>query len=128
MCTVCPQYGAAVFAVQLFEPAKPAVDVHIVNEEIGEAIKRNANTDKQHPEIRGQTANHVTDHTRNSKNEKKAIVLLKKALFFVLRQVMVFVPVAESGPAIANAIIDTATIVSIRVKPFFIIKYPVLAS
>lgn len=34
-----PKYGAAVFAVQLLEPAKPPVDIYVVYEEIGNAIK-----------------------------------------------------------------------------------------
>ncbi len=89
---VRPQNSAAVLAVQLLEPTEPAVDVHVVDQEISESVKRNTNADKQDPEIGRKPANHITNHAWNGKNKKKAIVFFKKTFFLVLGQMVVFVP------------------------------------
>lgn len=87
-----PQNRAAVLAVQLFKPTETPMDVHIVNEKIREAVKGNPNANEQDPKIRRQTPNHVTNHTRNGKNQEKTVVFFKKTFLFVLGQVVVFVP------------------------------------
>jgi hypothetical protein len=38
-------------AVKLFEPGETTVDIYVVDEEIGEAVKGNTHANEKHPEI-----------------------------------------------------------------------------
>ena len=45
--------------------------------------------------MRGGRSKNVTKHAWNSKNKKKAVIFFKKTFFFVLGQVVIFVPFPE---------------------------------
>lgn len=47
MCSVRPQYPSGIRAIQLPEPTKTLVDVHIVDQKINQAIYGNADANKQ---------------------------------------------------------------------------------
>ena len=91
------QDSAGVQAVELPEPPETLVDVHVVDEEIGESVQRYTDADKKHPEVRRHTAIHVAKRRRDSKHEEKTVVFFKKPVFGVLGLVMVFVPVPQNA-------------------------------
>jgi hypothetical protein len=91
---VRPKYGPAVPAIQLSKPPKPLVDVHVVDQKIGQSVQRNTHAHKKHPEIRVglHTPKHVAKRRRNGKNQKKSVIFFKKTVLVVLREVVVSVP------------------------------------
>jgi len=92
---MCPKDGAAVFAVQMFEPAKPAMNIHVVDEKISNTIKGNAHAYEHHPKMRGCGSKNVTKHARNCENKKKTVILFKKTFFFMFGQVVIFMPLPQ---------------------------------
>lgn len=89
---VRPQDGPAVLRVQLPEPRKPLVDVHIVDEEIDGAINRDAQPDEEQPGVARESAKQDAGDAGRGKDEEKKVVLLEPAALLKIGAVVVFVP------------------------------------
>ncbi len=89
---VRPQDGTAVFRVQLPEPRKPLVDVHIVDEEVNGPVNRDAQPHEKQPSMHCKASQHNTGDTRRCKYQEKQVVLLEPAPFLEIGAVVVFVP------------------------------------
>lgn len=89
------QNTTRVGAVELTEPLETLVDVHVVNQEIRQAVQRNTHSDEQHPKVRSQSTDHVAEHAGDGKHQEKAVVLFKKTFLFVPGLVVVFVPAPQ---------------------------------
>lgn len=92
MGAVRAQDGTRIISVELAEPAKTAVDVYVVDEKVDQPVNGDAYAYKQKPAMRRGQAGDVAKHAGNGKDQEKQVVFLEKAVFFVMRLVVVFVP------------------------------------
>ncbi|MCS7036336.1 MAG: hypothetical protein RMJ33_11055 [Saprospiraceae bacterium] len=92
---VRPQNCTRVPAIELTKPRKALMDIHIMNEEIRQAVQRNAHADEQRPGVLCQTADEVKNHAWNGEDQEKTVILFKKAVLFVARLVVVFMPAPQ---------------------------------
>jgi hypothetical protein len=66
-----------------------------VNKKVSQTVQGDSHANEQYPEMLGETTSHVAYHGWNGKYKKKAVVFLKKAVFFMFWLMMVGMPVPE---------------------------------
>jgi len=86
------QDGPAVGAVQLAEPLKALVDIHVVYEEVDQPVNRNADAHEQETQVRRCRADDVASRAGNGENEEEQVVALEEAAFVMVRLVVIGVP------------------------------------
>jgi hypothetical protein len=92
-----PQNCSRVFVIELFEPGKTLVDVHIVNEKVNGTINGYSQPDKEHPPLWGEGAEQEQGDTRGCKDQKKQVVFFEKPALLEMGFVVVFVPFPEEA-------------------------------
>lgn len=95
--SVRPQDGTGIFVVELSEPIEPPVNVDVVDQEIQQAVDRDADSDKKKPEMGRGEPHDIADGTGDSENQKEQIVFFKKAVLLVMGLVVVLVPIPENA-------------------------------
>jgi len=91
------QDRAGVRAVELSEPFKAPMDVHVVDQKIRQSVQGNTHADKKHPPGLGHAAEHIAKSRRDGKYEKKAVIFFQKTLFFVFCFVMIGMPIPQQA-------------------------------
>ncbi len=98
-----PQNSPAVTTLQLAEPRKPPVDVHIMDEEIDQAVQADTDGHPQQPSPTGKTGKDKPHHAWNSKYQEKQVVLLEEMP--LLQFWIVMVPVPSPQPSVHDILV-----------------------
>ncbi len=69
--------------------------VDIMNQEIDQSVNGDTDPDNIEPEVRSCLADDVRKRRGDCKNEKEAVIFLKKPVFVVVGSVMVFMPIPQ---------------------------------